>query len=108
MLATLIRLLGDFDRAEEAMADAFATALDVWPRDGLPDNARAWLVSTGRFKAIDRLRRSARFDAALAGLAEQIETSALPAPRSQPVRSWRHKYSNQLRCAPSKYTARSG
>ena len=54
------------------MSDAFAAALDAWPRDGLPDNARAWLVSTGRFKAIDRLRRSARFDAALAGLAEQI------------------------------------
>lgn len=79
MLATLIRLLGDFDRAEEAMSDAFAAALDVWPRDGLPDNARAWLVSTGRFKAIDRLRRSARFDAALAGLAEQIEASEPPA-----------------------------
>jgi RNA polymerase sigma-70 factor (ECF subfamily) len=80
VLATLIRLLGDFDRAEEAMSDAFAAALDVWPRDGLPDNARAWLVSTGRFKAIDRLRRSARFDAALAGLAEQIEASEPPAP----------------------------
>ena len=62
------------------MYDAFAAALDVWPRDGLPDNARAWLVSTGRFKAIDRLRRSARFDAALAGLAEQIEASEPPAP----------------------------
>jgi RNA polymerase sigma-70 factor, ECF subfamily len=80
VLATLIRLLGDFDRAEDAMSDAFAAALDVWPRDGLPENARAWLVSTGRFKAIDRLRRSARFDAALAGLAEQIEASEPAAP----------------------------
>jgi RNA polymerase sigma-70 factor, ECF subfamily len=80
VLATLIRLLGDFDRAEDAMSDAFAAALDVWPRDGLPEHARAWLVSTGRFKAIDRLRRSARFDAALAGLAEQIEASEPGAP----------------------------
>jgi len=80
VLATLIRLIGDFDSAEEAMADAFAAALDVWPRDGVPANTRAWLVSTGRYKAIDRLRRSARFDAALAGLAEQIDASAPPAP----------------------------
>jgi RNA polymerase sigma-70 factor (ECF subfamily) len=79
VLATLIRLLGDFDRAEEAMHDAFVTALDVWPRDGMPDNPRAWLVSTGRFKAIDRLRRGARFDAALAGLAEQLEADAATA-----------------------------
>ena len=79
VLATLIRLLGDFDRAEEAMSDAFAAALDTWPRDGTPGNPRAWLVSTGRFKAIDRLRRGARFDAALAGLAEQIEASVPPA-----------------------------
>jgi RNA polymerase sigma-70 factor (ECF subfamily) len=73
VLATLIRLLGDFDLAEEAMHDAFAAALDSWPNDGEPENPRTWLVSTGRFKAIDRLRRSARFDAALAGLAEQLE-----------------------------------
>jgi RNA polymerase sigma-70 factor (ECF subfamily) len=79
VLATLIRLLGDFDRAEEAMHDAFVTALDVWPRDGMPDNPRAWLVSTGRFKAIERLRRGARFDAALAGLAEQLEADAVTA-----------------------------
>ena len=57
------------------MHDAFVAALDAWPRDGMPDNPRAWLVSTGRFKAIDRLRRGARFDAALAGLAEQLEAS---------------------------------
>ena len=62
VLATLIRLLGDFDAAEEAMHDAFRAALEQWPRDGLPDNPRAWLVSTGRFKAIDAKRRLSRFD----------------------------------------------
>lgn len=62
VLATLIRLLGDFDLAEEALHDAFRAALEQWPREGLPDNPRAWLVSTGRFKAIDKLRRDARFD----------------------------------------------
>ncbi len=60
VLATLIRVLGDFDLAEEALHDAFAAAVERWPRDGLPTNPRAWLVSTGRFKAIDRLRRSTR------------------------------------------------
>jgi RNA polymerase sigma-70 factor, ECF subfamily len=63
VLATLIRLLGDFDVAEEALHDAFRAALEQWPRDGVPANPRAWLVSTGRFKAIDGLRRQARFDA---------------------------------------------
>ena len=63
VLATLIRLLGDFDTAEEALHDAFRAALEVWPRDGVPANPRAWLVSTGRFKAIDAIRRSRRFDA---------------------------------------------
>ena len=63
VLATLIRLLGDFDTAEEAMQDAFRAALEQWTRDGVPANPRAWLVSTGRFKAIDALRRRARFDA---------------------------------------------
>ncbi len=62
VLATLIRLLGDFDAAEEALQDAFRAALEQWPRDGLPANPRSWLVSTGRFKAIDSLRRRARFD----------------------------------------------
>jgi len=62
ILATLIRLLGDFDLAEEALHDAFRTALEQWPRDGVPANVRAWLVSVGRFKAIDRLRRNKRFD----------------------------------------------
>jgi RNA polymerase sigma-70 factor (ECF subfamily) len=62
VLATLIRLLGDFDLAEEAMHDAFRAALEQWPRDGVPSNPRAWLVSAGRFKGIDTLRRRARFD----------------------------------------------
>jgi RNA polymerase sigma-70 factor (ECF subfamily) len=79
VLATLIRLLGSFDSAEEAMHDAFTAALDSWPSEGVPENPRAWLISTGRFKAIDRLRRAARFDAALAGAAEQLEDSAPPA-----------------------------
>ena len=63
VLATLIRLLGDFDAAEEALHDAFRAALEQWPRDGVPSNPRAWLVSAGRFKAIDAVRRRARFDA---------------------------------------------
>ncbi|AHG44668.1 RNA polymerase subunit sigma-24 [Rhizobium leguminosarum bv. trifolii CB782] len=63
VLATLIRLLGDFDRAEEALHDAFAAAARTWPADGIPGNPFAWLVSTGRFKAIDTIRRRARFDA---------------------------------------------
>jgi RNA polymerase sigma-70 factor (ECF subfamily) len=74
VLATLIRLLGDFDRAEEALHDAFVAAMEAWPRDGVPENPRAWLVSTGRFRAIDGIRRRARFDASLAELAARIET----------------------------------
>ena len=65
VLATLIRLLGDFDTAEEALHDAFAVAVEQWAREGVPANPRAWLVSTGRFKAIDGMRRRARFDASL-------------------------------------------
>src|SRR5690348_160758 len=71
ILATLIRLIGDFDLAEDALHDAFKAALEQWPKDGVPANPRAWLVSTGRFKGIDRLRRSARFDTPLESLAEQ-------------------------------------
>jgi RNA polymerase sigma-70 factor (ECF subfamily) len=71
VLATLIHLLGDFDWAEEAMHDAFAAAMEQWPQNGVPAHPRAWLVSTGRFKAIDGLRRRARFDASLAELAQQ-------------------------------------
>jgi len=74
VFATLIRLLGDFDLAEDALHEAFAAAVEQWPRDGLPANPRAWLVSTGRFKAIDAMRRRARFDASLAALAERLET----------------------------------
>jgi RNA polymerase sigma-70 factor, ECF subfamily len=69
VLATLIRLLGDFDLAEEALQEAFMAAMQQWPRDGLPDNPRAWLVSAGRFKAIDNLRRRARFNASVAEMA---------------------------------------
>ena len=74
--ATLIRLLGDFDLAEDAMHDAFAAALQRWPQDGIPANPRAWLISTGRFKAIDALRRSARLDASQEEIAAQLETGA--------------------------------
>ena len=76
VLATLIRLLGDFELAEEALHDAFAAAVERWPRDGLPANPRAWLVSAGRFKAIDGLRRRARFDASLADLAERLDADS--------------------------------
>ena len=76
VLATLIKLLGDFDLAEEAMHDAFASATESWPRDGLPSNPRAWLVSTGRFKAVDRMRRNARFDQAKADLILRFENVA--------------------------------
>jgi len=73
ILATLIRLLGDFDLAEEALQEAFFVAVERWQRDGVPDNPRAWLVSTGRFKAIDGLRRRARFAASQAQLVAQLE-----------------------------------
>ncbi len=75
VLATLIRLLGNFDAAEEALQEAFAIAMEQWPRDGIPANPRAWLVSTGRFKAIDGMRRRARYDASLNELATHIETT---------------------------------
>lgn len=73
VLATLIRLLGDFDLAEEALHEAFFVAVQRWPLDGVPDNPRAWLVSTGRFKAIDRLRRQARFTPLLQEQADALE-----------------------------------
>jgi RNA polymerase sigma-70 factor, ECF subfamily len=76
VLATLIRLLGDFDLAEEALHEAFIAAVERWPKDGVPANPRAWLVSAGRFKAIDGLRRRARFDASLGELAERLEGAA--------------------------------
>jgi len=73
ILATLIRLLGDFDLAEDALHDAFRMAMEQWPRDGIPANPRTWLVSVGRFKAIDALRRRARFEAPLEELAERLD-----------------------------------
>jgi RNA polymerase sigma-70 factor, ECF subfamily len=79
VLATLIRLLGDFDLAEEALHDAFRAALEHWPRDGVPANPRAWLVSAGRFKAIDVIRRRARFEALDDDAAEMIAASDDPA-----------------------------
>jgi RNA polymerase sigma-70 factor, ECF subfamily len=83
VLATLIRLLGDFDLAEDAMHDAFAAAVRKWPADGVPANPRSWLISTGRFKAIDALRRRARFDASQGEIAKQLHASA-PAPPDVP------------------------
>ena len=83
VLATLIRLLGDFDAAEEALHDAFAVAVEQWPQDGVPANPRAWLVSTGRFKAIDGMRRRARFDASLPELAKQLESSTSEAEAAE-------------------------
>jgi RNA polymerase sigma-70 factor (ECF subfamily) len=79
VFATLVRLLGDFDLAEEALHEAFRAALEQWPRDGLPDNPRAWLVSAGRFKAIDAIRRRARFTY-VEDMAEQVEAIADEAP----------------------------
>ena len=85
VLATLIRLLGDFDLAEEALHDAFRAAIEQWPREGVPDNPRAWLVSAGRFKAIDGIRRRSRFDA-LEDVAEQVEAiPADPAPEEESI-----------------------
>ncbi len=73
VFATLIRLIGDFDLAEEALHEAFAAAVEQWPEDGLPANPRAWLVSTGRFKAIDTMRRRSRYDATLAEYAKELD-----------------------------------
>jgi RNA polymerase sigma-70 factor (ECF subfamily) len=81
VLATLIRLLGDFDLAEEALHDAVVAALEKWPEDGIPANPRAWLVSAGRFKAIDRVRRRATFDATVASLAAELDASATATPQ---------------------------
>jgi RNA polymerase sigma-70 factor (ECF subfamily) len=76
VFATLVRLLGDFDLAEEALHEAFASAVEQWPRDGIPANPRAWLVSAGRFKAIDTMRRRARFDASLEDLSRRLDTES--------------------------------
>jgi RNA polymerase sigma-70 factor (ECF subfamily) len=82
ILATLIRLLGDFDLAEEAMHEAFAAALSVWPQSGVPGAPRPWLISTARFKAIDTLRRRARFNATQDELARHLEAQLSSAQRS--------------------------
>src|SRR5262249_61570340 len=80
VLATLIRLLGDFDAAEEALHEAFAAAAERWPREGVPASPYAWLVSAGRFKTIDRWRRQARLGGLLRELAPHAESPASPAP----------------------------
>ena len=80
VLATLVRLLGDLDLAEEAMHEAFAAALESWPQTGIPDKPRPWLISTARFKAIDGMRRRARFDEAQRDLAAYIEARINEAP----------------------------
>src|ERR1700756_5322220 len=82
ILATLIRLLGDFDLAEEAMHEAFAAALSLWSGSGVPDNPRPWLISTARFKAIDTLRRRARFDASQDELVRYLEAQWSSAEKS--------------------------
>jgi RNA polymerase sigma-70 factor (ECF subfamily) len=82
ILATLIRLLGDFDLAEEAMHDAFAAALSLWPKTGVPGNPRPWLISTARFKAIDTLRRRTRFDASQNELVRHLEAQSSAAKKS--------------------------
>src|SRR5689334_25371447 len=76
VLATLVRLLGDLDIAEEAMHEAFAVALESWPQTGIPEKPRPWLISTARFKAIDAMRRRARFDGAQKDLVAHLESRA--------------------------------
>src|SRR5262247_4308219 len=80
VLATLVRLLGDLDLAEEAMHEAFAAALESWPQTGIPDKPRPWLISTARFKAIDVMRRRARFDGAERDLVAHMESRVSDAP----------------------------
>src|SRR3974390_3262080 len=80
VLATLVRLLGDLDLAEESMHEAFAAALDTWPKTGIPDKPRPWLISTARFKAIDAMRRRARFDRAQRDLIAHMESRVNNAP----------------------------
>src|SRR5437763_13683524 len=82
VLATLIRLLGSFDLAEEALHDAFAAAVEQWPSDGVPANPRAWLVSAGRFKAIDRIRRRAKLDETVTELVRELDVDAEIAPEA--------------------------
>jgi len=93
ILATLIRLLGDFDVAEEALQDAFAVALEQWARDGIPTNPRTWLVSTGRNRAIDRMRRDARFVADV----DHVGTDALVVDTNEPIENESGVEDDQLR-----------
>src|SRR5262245_37240153 len=87
ILATLIRLLGDFDLAEDALHDAFRAALERWPKEGFPANPRSWLISTGRFKAIDAMRRRTRFDSSQTAITEQLyaDTNATTASDDEVV-----------------------
>jgi RNA polymerase sigma-70 factor (ECF subfamily) len=85
ILATLVRLLGDLDLAEEAMHEAFAAALDSWPQTGIPDKPRPWLISTARFRAIDGMRRRARFDGAAGDLALSVEAPIDEAPLEEEI-----------------------
>jgi RNA polymerase sigma-70 factor, ECF subfamily len=78
VFATLVRVLGDFDLAEEALHEAFTSALEQWPQSGIPDNPRAWLVAAGRFKGIDAIRRRAKFDASLAHIADRMNANVTP------------------------------
>src|SRR5215467_4483528 len=80
VLATLVRLLGDLDLAEEAMHEAFAAALESWPQTGIPDKPRPWLISTARFKAVDGIRRRARLDGAQQDLLAHMESRVNNAP----------------------------
>src|SRR6187402_3077276 len=82
VFATLVRLLGDFDLAEEALHDAFASAAEQWPASGVPAKPRAWLVSAGRFKAIDAIRRRARFDNSLHEIANRLREQTREKPSS--------------------------
>lgn len=85
ILATLVRLLGDLDLAEEAMHEAFATALDTWPRAGIPDKPRPWLISTARFKAVDGMRRRARFEGVQRDLTQYVEARMNEAPEEEEI-----------------------
>src|SRR5262245_35603946 len=91
ILASLIRLLGDFDRAEDAMHDAFGAAVERWAIDGVPANPRSWLISTGRFKAIDRLRREGRLVAAQDKIADVLHPEEATPPDAEELQDDRLK-----------------
>jgi RNA polymerase sigma-70 factor, ECF subfamily len=103
IFATLVRLLGDFDLAEEALHEAFTAAVERWAQDGVPQNPCSWLISTGRFKAIDTLRRRTRFQSALPELAHQSEQdiAALDAANDEDVED--ERVLEILCMAPLKY-----